>query len=555
MTNPGHSDPAAAPQERLRVLVEAGIALSSELSLDALLERIVETATALTGARYAALGVIDRTGQGLERFFTTGIDAETRAAIGELPRGRGILGVLIREARPLRLHDIADDPRSVGFPRNHPPMRTFLGVPIVLRGVAYGNLYLTEKEGGAEFSAEDEELTQLLAAQAAVAIENARLYESSTRWLRQLETLNEIGSALASEVELEPLLGLVARRMQELVEARIVLIALPDARGTLHVTAGAGRDDLVGIELELSSTKIGRVLERGHTERVDAVVDDPEVDQRVARELGVTSALYLPLTVRGRPFGVVAAHDKLGADPRFEEGDVRLAESLVSRASIAVDLSERVSRDALRRVVQAQELERARLARELHDETGQALASILLGLRQLEDSVESDEARKATADLRELVVATLQDVRRLAVELRPSALDDFGLVPAVERLAATVSAPSGPTVDVAARLGDTRLGQETETVLYRIVQESLTNIVKHAAAGHVSITLVRKAASAVVVVEDDGSGFDPDGIRDGALGIAGMRERVALVGGKLTLETSPGAGTTLTARISCGRSG
>ncbi len=549
MTNPGHTDPAAAPQERLRVLVEAGIALSSELSLDALLERIVETATALTGARYAALGVIDRTGQGLERFFTTGIDAETRAAIGELPRGRGILGVLIREARPLRLHDIADDPRSVGFPRNHPPMRTFLGVPIVLRGVAYGNLYLTEKEGGAEFSAEDEELTQLLAAQAAVAIENARLYESSTRWLRQLETLNEIGSALASEVELEPLLGLVARRMQELVEARIVLIALPDARGTLHVTAGAGRDDLVGIELELSSTKIGRVLERGHTERVDAVVDDPEVDQRVARELGVTSALYLPLTVRGRPFGVVAAHDKLGADPRFEEGDVRLAESLVSRASIAVDLSERVSRDALRRVVQAQELERARLARELHDETGQALASILLGLRQLEDSVETDEARKATADLRELVVATLQDVRRLAVELRPSALDDFGLVPAVERLAATVSAPSGPTVDVAARLGDTRLGQETETVLYRIVQESLTNIVKHAAAGHVSITLVRKAASAVVVVEDDGSGFDPDGIRDGALGIAGMRERVALVGGKLTLETSPGAGTTLVAEV------
>jgi signal transduction histidine kinase len=549
MTSPGHTDPAAAQRERLRVLVEAGIALSSELSLDALLERIVETATALTGARYAALGVIDRTGQGLERFFTTGIDAETQAAIGELPRGRGILGVLIREARPLRLHDIADDPRSVGFPRNHPPMRTFLGVPIVLRGVAYGNLYLTEKEGGAEFSAEDEELTQLLAAQAAVAIENARLYESSTRWLRQLETLNEIGNALASEVELEPLLGLVARRMQELVEARIVLIALPDARGTLHVAAGAGGDDLVGIELELSSTKIGRVLERGRTERVDAVVDDPEVDQRVARELGVTSALYLPLTVRGRPIGVVAAHDKLGADPRFEEGDVRLAESLVSRASIAVDLSERVSRDALRRVVEAQELERARLARELHDETGQALASILLGLRQLEDSVETDEARKATAHLRELVVATLQDVRRLAVELRPSALDDFGLVPAVERLAATVSAPSGPTVDVAARLGDIRLGQETETVLYRIVQESLTNIVKHASAGHVSITLVRKAASAVLVVEDDGSGFDPDGIREGALGIAGMRERVALVGGKLTLETSPGAGTTLVAEV------
>jgi GAF domain-containing protein len=332
MGTPDHADRPAAQHDRLRVLVDAGIALSSELSLDALLQQLVETAGTLTGARYAALGVIDRTGQGLERFFTSGIDAESRAAIGELPRGRGILGVLIREATPLRLRDIADDPRSVGFPPSHPAMRTFLGVPIVLRGVAFGNLYLTEKDGGAEFTPEDEELTQLLAAQAAVAIENARLYESSTRWLRQLETLNELGSALASEVELEPLLALVARRMQELVEARIVLIALPDAQGKLHVTAAAGGDDLVGIELELSSTKIGRVLERGHAERVDAVVDDPEVDQRVARDLGLTSALYLPLTVRGRPFGVVAAHDKLGVDPRFDEEDVRLAESLVSRA-------------------------------------------------------------------------------------------------------------------------------------------------------------------------------------------------------------------------------
>ena len=191
-----------APGDRLRTLVDAGIALSSELSLDALLQRIVDTAAELTDARYAALGVVDRTGQGLERFFTTGIDAETHAAIGELPRGRGILGVLIRDAHPLRLRDIAADPRSVGFPANHPPMRTFLGVPIVLRGVAFGNLYLTEKAHGSEFTSEDEELTQLLAAQAAVAIENARLYASSNRSLRQLETLNEIGAALASEVEL-----------------------------------------------------------------------------------------------------------------------------------------------------------------------------------------------------------------------------------------------------------------------------------------------------------------------------------------------------------------
>jgi signal transduction histidine kinase len=548
MDGPRESDHTTAPGDRLRTLVDAGIALSSELSLDALLQRTVETAAQLTEARYAALGVVDRAGHRLERFFTTGIDAETYAAIGELPRGRGILGVLIRDAHPLRLRDIAADPRSVGCPANHPPMLTFLGVPIVLRGIAFGNLYLTEKAHGAEFTSEDEELTQLLAAQAAVAIENARLYASSNHWLRQLETLNEIGAALASEVELEPLLGLVARRMQELVEARIVLIALPDAEGSLRVVGAAGRDDAMGRELALSTTKTGRVLERGHTERVDAVVDDPEVDQQIARELGVTTAIYLPLSVRGRPLGVVVVHDKLATDPRFDDADVRLAESLVARAAIAVDLSERVTRESLRRVVQAQELERARLARELHDETGQALASILLGLRQLEDAVETDEARAAAADLRDLVVATLQDVRRLAVELRPSALDDFGLVPAVERLAATVS-ESGPAVDVAAQLGGTRLAADAETVLYRIVQESLTNVVKHASADHVSITLVRKGPAAVVVVEDDGTGFDPAGLRDGALGIAGMRERVALVGGRLTIESSPSRGTTLVAEV------
>ncbi len=549
MQEPRVSNAVRAEPGRLRRLVEAGIALTSELSLEALLQRLVDVAAELTDARYAALGVIDPAGRGLEGFYTTGVDVETKEAIGELPRGRGLLGVLIREATTLRLHDIADDPRSVGFPLNHPSMRTFLGVPIVLRGVAYGNLYLTEKAGGQDFTSEDEELTQLLAAQAAVAIENARLYESSTRWLRQLEGLNEIGAALASEVELEPLLDLVARRMRELVGARIVLIALPDARGSLAVRAAAGRDDLVGIAIDQSASKVGRVLERGHTERVDAMVDDPEVDQRVARELGVTSAMYLPLTVRGAPIGVVVVHDKLGTDARFDESDVRLAESLVSRAAIAVDLSERVSRDALRRAVDAQELERARLARELHDETGQALTSILLGLKHLDDVVETDEAREATASIRELVAATLQDVRRLAVELRPSALDDFGLVPAVERLASNLSEQSDLVVDLEARLGDRRLPPEAETALYRIVQEGLTNVVKHAAAHRVSITLVRKEAAAVVVIEDDGQGFDPEAVRAGALGFTGMRERVELVGGRLTVETSPGAGTTVVAEV------
>ena len=162
-------------QGRLRALLEAGIGITSELSIEGVLQHVTDVAAALTDARFAALGVIDDRGTELERFITHGIDESTHAAIGDLPRGRGILGVLIRDAKTLRLRSIADDSRSVGFPPNHPPMRTLLGVPVMLRGVAFGNLYLTEKKGGAEFSAEDEEVVTLLATQAAVPIENARV--------------------------------------------------------------------------------------------------------------------------------------------------------------------------------------------------------------------------------------------------------------------------------------------------------------------------------------------------------------------------------------------
>ena len=540
------------PADRLRGLLDAGIALSSELSLDALLQRTVESAAELTGAQYAALGVIDRTGQALERFLTTGIDAETHAMIGDLPRGRGILGVLIRDATTLRLHDLGEDPRSVGFPPGHPPMQTFLGVPILLRGTAYGNLYLTEKADGEDFTGEDEDVIQVLAAQAAVAIENARLYETSQRWLRQLESLNEIGNALTGELDLERLLDLVATRLRELVDARLVLIALPDGAGELSVAAadGEGADafGLVGMRLGVADSKAGRVLERARSERIDSVLDDPEIDQNAARRLGARSALYVPLVVGGRAIGVVVAHDRAGADPAFGEEDLRLGESLASRAAIAVDLSQRVSRDAVRRVVEAQELERARLARELHDETGQALTSILLGLKSLEDRLDSDEGRAAAAEVRELVVSTLQDVRRLAVELRPSALDDFGLVPALERLTETFATGSGIAVDLEARLGDERLPGEIETTLYRLVQEALTNVLKHAAAARVRVSLTRDAGGVTAVVEDDGSGFDAMA-RDGGLGLAGMRERLGIVGGRLTVDSASGRGTTLLAEV------
>jgi signal transduction protein with GAF and PtsI domain len=248
---------------RLRVLVDAGIALSSELSLDALLQRIVETAAEITGARYAALGVIDRTGQALERFLTTGIDPETQAAIGDLPHGRGILGVLIRDAQPLRLADLSDDPRSVGFPPNHPAMRSFLGVPVMAGGAVFGNLYLTERAEG-EFTEEDEQIATLLAAQAGVAIQNARLYarmnehaEALRRALGDLSSVSVINESILSGQPRERVLTVIAERAAESLGVRLVAVAIPDADGagsTYVAAAGTGHHDFVGVPVAPDST-------------------------------------------------------------------------------------------------------------------------------------------------------------------------------------------------------------------------------------------------------------------------------------------------------------
>jgi len=540
-------------ERRLHELFAASIALNAELSLDVLLQRLVEAAASLTHARYAALGVIDENGDQLERFITTGIGPDEHAAIGDLPRGRGILGVLIRDAKPLRLERISDDARAVGFPANHPPMAAFLGVPVMLRGVAYGNLYLTEKAGNSPFTTEDEELVELLAAQAAVAIENARLYESAKRWSRQLESLHEVMRSLVEEMDLDRLLELVCARLRALIGARIALISLAsstddDLRIAAVDTESGAPTELVGYRLRRHESKSGRVLERRQSARVDSMLDDPEVDHEEARRLEARTGVFVPLIARGEAIGVIAVHDKLGPDGRFTDEDLRLAEIFAARAAVAVSLSERVARDTFRRVVEAQELERRRLARELHDETGQALTSILLGVRAIRRAGSPAEAEQAENDVRAQIVQALQDVRALAVELRPAALDDFGLVPAIERLAETFQERSGLETMVQANI-DGRLPAEIETVLYRVVQEALTNVAKHASAERVSIVLRSRDNSVAATIDDDGRGFVIDDIRHEALGLLGMRERLALVGGTLEVESSPESGTTIAAQV------
>ena len=349
------------------------------------------------------------------------------------------------------------------------------------------------------------------------------------------------------------MLELICSRLRDLLEARLVLIGLPEGGDELRLAAVSGEGDvaagLLGHRIPLERSKSGRVLQRRLTARVDSIVDDPEVDQDEARRLGVRTGIYVPLIARGRPIGIIVVHDKLGHDPRFTDGDLRLTEIFAARAAVAVDLSERVARDTVRRVVEAQELERGRLARELHDETGQALTSILLGLKSIRTAGSEADAERAEADLRGLIVQALQDVRRLAVELRPAALDDFGLAAAVERLAETFEERTDIRTALEVNLPDGRLPPDAETVLYRFIQEALTNVVKHAGARRLSIVLTQRDGGVRVVVEDDGRGFETDDVRQDALGLTGMRERIALVGGTLEIESSTGAGTTIVAYV------
>jgi signal transduction histidine kinase len=328
---------AAQKPDRMRTLLETGIAISSELSLEAVLKRIVEAAALLTDARYAALGVIDRAGTGLERFVTTGIDEAGRAAIGHLPRGRGILGVLISDARALRLHDLGEDPRSVGFPEHHPPMRTFLGMPIRLHGVAFGNLYLTEKAGGADFDDEDEELVTLLAGQAAVAIENARLYELERATRSRQDRLQMVTDIALAHADLDDLLGILLPLLRKLLAAdTCALFLLDESTQELVVRAGVG----IGVEEAVGRTRtpvgegiVGKVAEEGKPIVLADVEHTTDLNP-VVHELGIKSLCYVPLLVPGKVVGVL--HVGTLSQRMFTDDDLELLWMAADRAAMAI---------------------------------------------------------------------------------------------------------------------------------------------------------------------------------------------------------------------------
>jgi signal transduction histidine kinase len=546
---------AASPLEsRLRALLAANLEVASQPTLEAMLEATVRAAATLTGARYAALGVRTPSGDTLERFVTTGVGPDERARIGHEPQGRGILGVLLRERRTLRLRDISDDPRAVGFPPGHPPMRSFLGVPIVIQGVLYGSLYLTEKAGSTEFDDDDVLVVESLAGHAGAAIQLTRLYERSTRWFRQLEDIVAVANELGAETDRERLARIVADRASALLDARLVVVALRRRDGTLvaAAAAGPGAEALVGTSVPAAG--LLRLLHRGAPERVDDVVEDPEIDRQELAWLAAASGaspravLHVPLVSHGRQFGVLSAYDNVDrADARFSTADLRLATVLGQRLSSALDLSQRVTRETLQRLVDANEAERGRLSRELHDETAQALGAIKLGLAVLAGAA-PEELDRRVRELRALVGDALDRVREVAVRLRPASLDDFGLHHALDDYCKRVSARSG--VAVLFDGSDARLPAAVEDALYRVALEAIGNALAHGEPTRVQVTLLVTPAAATVRVEDDGRGFELERARTGGrLGLIGMHERMELVGGTLVVDTTPGGGTRLRAQV------
>jgi signal transduction histidine kinase len=524
---------------RMASLVDAGLALGRELALDDLLSQIVQSARTVLGARYAALGVLDATGTELAQFVTAGMTEEERDAIGPLPRGKGILGVLIRDARPLRLERLSDDPRSAGFPPNHPPMTSFLGVPVALRGEAFGNLYLTDKAGGAPFTEEDEQLAMTLAAQAAVAVDNVRRYEAERLRADEIESVLEVGRAVLSTLDIDALLPLVARRARRLTGAETVGVAVRD--GDELVFRYAHGIDALGMEGSrgpLQSEALAALL-------------------RTA--LGAPEVQVCELAVDGVTAGALVA---VGWRP-FDEGARRLLETFSSQVAVAVvnaravageresllqaaqreaaKIRERAQADSVRRAVEAQEAERARVARELHDESGQVLTALAVHLRALESDVGPGEIQDRIAEMRRSLAEASVGLRELTTRLRPTAIDEHGLSDAIEEQAARLRR-TGVTVEVELRGLEPPLPEEVQTVIFRVAQESLTNVARHSEATHASVVVSVHEGRVRLVVEDDGRGFDPSA-PTARFGLAGIRERIEMLGGHLRIESSPGAGT------------
>jgi signal transduction histidine kinase len=528
-------------RDRLQGLLDAVVAVGAGLELAGTLQRIVETAVELVDARYGALGVLGDQ-EGLSEFVYVGIDAETRAEMGHLPEGKGLLGHLIAHPFPIRLPDLAEHPSSVGFPPNHPPMRSFLGTPVRVRDEVFGNLYLTEKKGETEFNDDDVVVLEALAAAAGVAIENARLFEQARRRERWQHASGEVNSLLLGGAGRVEAFDLIARRTCELSGSDTALILLADEAGdTLRVEAAAGPrgDDMIGREVSAGIPVIAAVI----TDREPAVYADfaaalgPEAD--LFSEFGPADAV---------PFGTVAGSGLLLAlrnkdGRRFTGEQLPMLASFAAQAALALELADKQHQQRMLDLL----ADRDRIAGDLHDHVIQRLFAAGMSLQAIVGRIGDSEARHRVNGVVGQLDETMREIRTSIFDLHTSGEESpTSLRRRMLDLVAEASAGTdrSPAVRISGAV-DTRVPPAVAEHALAVLREGISNAVRHAHATDIVVT-VEAGAELIIDVTDDGVGMPADVGRSGLLN---LERRAGECGGTTTITPNPGGGTRLVWRV------
>ena len=533
-----------ATRDRVYTLLEAVVAVGTNLDLETVLKQIVEAAITLVRARYGALGIIGEGGR-LAEFVPVGLADDEIEAIHHWPEGRGLLGALITNPRPLRLPDISGSPKSSGFPPGHPPMRSFLGVPVRVRDEVYGNLYLTEKEGGAEFDEEDEALLVALAAAAGVAIDNAKLYEEGRRQQRWLRASSEVTRRLLSGDPPDEVLALVTQQALEMSGADLVALALPTRdrqQLVIQHAAGAGAPEAIGLVLPVSASVSGEVLTSGEA----VVLEDFGHDERVAgaarEHMPLGPAIILPLGAPGDVRGVFTVGRDTGAMPLAHEA-VEMVQTFAAQAGIALELAEH-RQDAERLAIFQ---DRDRIARDLHDLVIQRLYATGMSLQGAMPLLTRPEAATRVSSAVDALDETIREIRSAIFSLQSRGdARQHGLRARVLEVVDEMTAALGfaPSLRLVGPLDEAVPAGAGEQMLSAL-REALSNAARHAAASRVDVT-VEVGDELILRVRDDGTGMGQITRRSG---LANMAERAADLGGKLVIGPAEGQGTHLDWRV------
>lgn len=535
-------------QQRLRRLLIANRSIVQELSLPAVLRRILDTAKDVSGAKYAALGVIGSDGS-LEEFLHLGLDEDAVRAMGgppsepchDLPRGRGLLGALIKDPKPIRLTRITDDPRSSGIPDDHPKMTTFLGVPVRSRDAVFGNLYLTDRLDGSPFTAEDEELILALAATAGIAIENARLYEESRRRQEWLRASGEISRQLLDpDADYFETLRHIATSVKRLASADVVTLVRPteDNPIQLEVIAamGAAERELLGLRYPTTKSIAWQAMEEGHGVRVESVDLHPDLYLHLRPYVPVSQVMALPLQGETGPRGAIVA-GRILPQPPFSDADLDMAATFAGQAAIALELSETRADQQRLGVLE----DRDRIARDLHDHVIQRLFAAGLSLQSVAASVNDEAVNHRLGHTVDELDETIRQIRSTIFALHedPSPSLRGTALAVVDQLAPLLPArPDLQLVGPLDTIADDAIIADVEAVL----RESLTNFAKHAQAAHIRVQVQADKQRLDLTVIDNGIGLGQSIRRSG---LANLNRRAERHGGYLDVSDSPEGGLRL----------